>query len=64
MMTLPTRVLALIESLRLQLERETPHAPGVLIRAENSAIDDGDYGDPHIDKRPDFVKKDDEGWQS
>lgn len=26
-------------------------------------IHDGDYGDPHRDTRPDFVKQDSEGWR-
>lgn len=32
-----------------------PHYPG---------IDDGQYGDPLKSTKPDFVQKDDDGWQA
>lgn len=32
--------------------------------AEGGAIDDGAYGDPLRDPRPDFIKEEEQGWDS
>lgn len=42
----------------------TPEHPGVIMDYGARGIDDGEYGDPHIDTRPDFVKEDEKGWTS
>lgn len=34
-----------------------------VVEDTHGRIDDGDYGDPLRDTRPEFVKKDNEGWQ-
>lgn len=36
---------------------------GVNEAGEQGAIDDGRYGDPSRDERPDFIQKDNTGWQ-
>ncbi len=36
---------------------------GVNDTSAYGAIDDGSYGDPLRDTRPDFVKRDDAGWE-
>ncbi len=47
---------------RLTTEGESKH-PGVLMRGEQAGIDDGGGYSGEFDGRPDFVRKDDEGWQ-
>lgn len=40
-------------------------APGMVQQGRNPrAIDAGEYGDPHQDTRPDFVRQDTDGWVS
>jgi hypothetical protein len=36
---------------------------GVNDAGDVGAIDDGTYGDPLRDTRPDFVKRDEDGWE-
>lgn len=34
-----------------------------IIYADNGQIDDGDYGDPMKSTKPDFIKKELDGWE-
>lgn len=43
-------------------QRGDMEAPGVVFRNDRTWIDSGQYGDPHADNTPDFVKRDDDGW--
>lgn len=45
-------------------EDERRGAPGVYQTFEAGGIDDGDYGDPERDTRPEIVREDSAGWQS
>lgn len=68
---MPTRTFlqALTDRLRRQLEREASalpelaQHPGFVFDNDSGAIDDGRYGDPLRDERPDFIKADTAGWQ-
>lgn len=56
-------VQAIIKRLTQRMEAENePKHPGVITNYEARQYDDGEYGDPMIDTRPDFVRRDDEGW--
>jgi len=52
-----SRLIAVIE------QRGDMDMPGVLWRNHRRWIDSGNYGDPHENNDPDFVKRDDEGWK-
>lgn len=57
-------VQAIIKRLTKHIEAdgETKH-PGVIMSYDARGVDDlGGYGDPMIDDRPDFIKRDEEGW--
>lgn len=64
MPTMADLVSRLTKLLNQQLE-DHPDAPvGVHFDAHDDLIDDdGGYGDPMRDERPDFVKRDERGWQ-
>jgi len=48
---------------RLKAENAGEHHAGMFAYSDDTSIeDDGGYGDPHEDTRPDFVKQDDQGW--
>lgn len=53
-----------MDYVRSKIERENePKHPGVIMRYEARGVDDGDYGDPHVDTRPDWIKEDEKGWR-
>jgi hypothetical protein len=56
-----------IIKLAAKLRKEYPQEDGryaiVRMTPQQTAFDEGFQGDPLEDNRPDFVKKDDEGWQ-
>lgn len=55
-----------MDYVRAKLDKENePKHPGVIMDYGARGVDDGaGYGDPMIDDRtPDFVKRDNEGWQ-
>ena len=59
-----TRLAELISRLEQQIKRESEGAPSHTFEYDLPGIDDGDYGDPTmLDRRPDFVKADDEQWR-
>jgi hypothetical protein len=38
------------------------HPGGFAYQEPENEIEDGDYGEANMDDRPEFVRKDDEGW--
>lgn len=54
---------ALIKRLLARLHPDEMDAPGFVF-SETRGIDDGSYGDPLRDERPDFIKDDEHGWTS
>jgi hypothetical protein len=56
-----------IIKLAAKLRKEYPQEDGryaiVRMTPQQTTFDEGFQGDPLEDNRPDFVKKDDEGWQ-
>jgi hypothetical protein len=47
---------------RIETEGEPQH-PGVIMNYEARGVDDGaGYSDPMIDDRPEWLKREDEGW--
>jgi hypothetical protein len=46
-----------------KLETESKlHPGGFAYQDLENTIEDGDYGDPEWDERPEFVQQDDAGW--
>ena len=55
------RVSEAIRRLTQRLQDEAPDMPGAIVNY-GGGIDDGDYGDPHTDDTPDWIKQDTDGW--
>ena len=57
------RLAEIIKLLMMRMgDDERLQAPGVVISGAGGAIDDGNYGDPARDDRPEMVRADNEGW--
>lgn len=61
--TSKTRFQLMIERLiaRIEADKEPKH-PGVIMDAGEREYDAGGYGDPHVDTRPEWIRRDEEGW--
>lgn len=58
------RLQAFISRITRQIEeRGDTEAPGVVFRDRRVWIANGQYGDPHAGNEPDFVRRDNEGWE-
>lgn len=62
--TKPTVIERIIKRLTARIEADNePKHPGVIMSYERGVIDDGaGYGDPMIDTRPEWIRRDEEGW--
>lgn len=65
-MPIADKVQAFIDRLLGQLsdEERAGHGAGFVFPAPGPTIDDGTYGDPDQDTRPEFVKEAERGWTS
>ena len=65
--TLRTSLERWVDRLARRLKRYYPdpvnHLPAVVFDTQAGTIDDGNYGDPTVDTRPDWLKADLDGWQ-
>jgi hypothetical protein len=59
----PNPLTKFLDKWRKQFPNEDEKAFGVVVHGQSGSIDDGNYGDPMRDDRPQFVKDDEVGWQ-
>lgn len=58
--SLPATIKRLLDRMS---DEERRDAPGFVFIAPSASIDDGAYGDPLTDTRPDFIREDERGWE-